>query len=107
MSIQIVAIVQRLVTTLIVFISISIIGVQRLVTTLIVFISISIIGACMKIDPGSSWNLPPTAAQIAAITRMSCILGIKESLEDTPSNRLEARRLQSDLVNALRRRHKR
>lgn len=61
----------------------------------------------MKVEPGSSWNLPPTSAQVRAITRMSQRLGIKEPLEDTPSNRLEARRLQYDLVNALRRRHKR
>ncbi len=81
--------------------------VQRLVVTLIVSISISITGVGMKVEPDSSWNLPPTAAQLTSITKMSHNLGIKEPLEDTPSNRLEARRLQYDLVNALRRRHKR
>ena len=60
-----------------------------------------------QVDPGSSWNLSPTAAQLASITKLSHKLGIAEPLEDTPSNRLEARRLQYDLVNALRRRHKR
>lgn len=79
----------------------------RPVRTPTVFMSMSIIGASMKVDPDSSWNLPPTAAQLASITKMSRSLGIKEPLEDVPSNRLEARRLQYDLVNALRRRHKR
>lgn len=50
-----------------------------------------------KIPPTSTWNLPPTGRQTAAITRLCTYLGIKEALEETPSNRWEARRLIYDL----------
>lgn len=46
-----------------------------------------------KIAYTSSWTLPPTGRQVRAITRLCQQLGIKEPLEDTPSNRWEARRL--------------
>ncbi len=50
-----------------------------------------------KIAPTSSWNLPPTARQLRATTELCMQLGIKEYLEDKPSNRLEARRLMYEL----------
>ena len=55
-----------------------------------------------KIVQTSSWNLPPTDSQIYRITKQCIRLGITESLEDKPSNRLEAR----NLINELRRRKK-
>lgn len=45
----------------------------------------------------SSWLLPPTARQEAAITRLCMQKGIKEPLEDRPSNRWEARQLLYEL----------
>lgn len=50
-----------------------------------------------KIPPASSWTLPPTGRQTVAITRLCIQLGIKEPLEDKPSNRWEARRLLYEL----------
>lgn len=50
-----------------------------------------------KILPNSSWNLPPTDKQVRAITKLCIKLGIKEPLEETSSNRVEARRLIWDL----------
>ena len=46
-----------------------------------------------KIYPASSWQLPPTSKQCRAIARLAQYLGIKEPIEDTPSNRWEARQL--------------
>ncbi len=51
-----------------------------------------------KIPPESSWNLPPTGAQVRQITLLCRHLGIKEYLENSSSNRLEAR----DLIYQLR-----
>ena len=45
----------------------------------------------------SSWRLPPTSRQIYAITRLAAQLGIKEPIEEKPSNRWEARRLLYEL----------
>ena len=50
-----------------------------------------------KIHITSSWRLPPTGRQIVAITRLCMQLGIKEPLEDKPSNRWEARQILYDL----------
>jgi len=50
-----------------------------------------------KILPESSWNLPPTGPQIYQITLLCKHLGIKEYLEESPSNRWEARNLIYDL----------
>jgi len=52
-----------------------------------------------KNQQSTSWELPPTARQTAAITRLAMQLGIKEYIEDTPSNRREARQLIYDLRN--------
>lgn len=46
-----------------------------------------------KIPPESSWNLPPTDGQVERITRQCMRLGIREPLEERPSNRREARNL--------------
>lgn len=51
-----------------------------------------------KIKVDSTWNLPPTPAQIISITRLCMILHIKELLESSCSNRREAR----DLIWQLR-----
>ncbi|KKN54528.1 hypothetical protein LCGC14_0591200 [marine sediment metagenome] len=51
-----------------------------------------------KISPASSWALPPTGRQVVAITRLAMQLGIKEPIEDKPSNRWEARRMIYDLT---------
>lgn len=53
-----------------------------------------------KIPKTSSWNLPPTDGQIYRITRQCIRLKITEPLEESPSNRLEAR----NLINELRKR---
>ena len=50
-----------------------------------------------KIHYNSSWTLPPTGKQVRAITRLCMQLGIKEPLEESPSNRWEARRLLYEL----------
>lgn len=50
-----------------------------------------------KIHITSSWRLPPTGGQIAAITRLCQQQGIKEELENKPSNRWEARQLLYEL----------
>lgn len=54
-----------------------------------------------KIPKTSSWNLEPTSKQVRAITRLCIQQGIKEPLEETPSNRWEAR----NLIYELRRRN--
>ena len=46
-----------------------------------------------KIHPSASWQAPPTPKQRRAIARLAQYLGIKEPIEETPSNRWEARRL--------------
>jgi len=51
-----------------------------------------------KIAPSSSWNEQPTPAQVRAITRLCMALHIREPLEETPSNRREAR----DMIYQLR-----
>ncbi len=50
-----------------------------------------------KIPPTSSWALPPTGKQLSAIARLAAQLGIKEPIEEGPTNRWEARRLMHDL----------
>jgi len=50
-----------------------------------------------KIHHTSSWQLPPTSRQVAAITRLCKSLGIKEPLEEGPTTRWEARRLLNEL----------
>lgn len=55
----------------------------------------------MRISQSSSWNLPPTGRQARAITRLCLQLGIREELENKPSNRQEARQLQYSLVKKL------
>ena len=46
-----------------------------------------------KIQPASSWTLPPTGKQISAITRLAQQLGITEPIENKPTTRWEARQL--------------
>lgn len=46
-----------------------------------------------KIPPSSSWNLPPTPKQVVAISRLAQQLGYYEPVENTPTNRLEARNM--------------
>ena len=46
-----------------------------------------------KIQPTSSWTLPPTGKQISAITRLAQQLGITEPIENKPTTRWEARQL--------------
>jgi len=58
--------------------------------------------AMAKIQPDSSWNLPPTDRQTRAITMLYIQLGIREPLEERPCNRLEARSLQYELMQARR-----
>lgn len=48
-----------------------------------------------------SWQLPPTAKQCLAITRLAQALGIREPIENSPSNRWEARRMLYDLKNRV------
>lgn len=45
----------------------------------------------------SSWRLPPTDKQTRAITQLCIEQGIKEPLENRPSNRWEARKVMHDL----------
>ncbi len=54
-----------------------------------------------RIEPPSSWNEPPTEEQVRAITRLCRALKIREPLEETPSNRLEARNLIYELQARL------
>lgn len=46
-----------------------------------------------KVKVTSSLNDDPTPAQVRAITRLCTVLGIREPLEETPSNRREARNM--------------
>ena len=46
-----------------------------------------------KILPSSTLNYKPTGKQVRAITRMAVALGIREPIENTPANRVEARNL--------------
>jgi len=55
-----------------------------------------------RIEPGSSWNDPPTDEQVRRITWYCKVLHIKEPLEERSSNRLEARNLIYELRAALR-----
>lgn len=55
-----------------------------------------------KIPKTSSLNLPPTWKQTKAITRLAVALGIPEPIEETPSNRVEARNLIYRLRQQLR-----
>jgi len=59
-----------------------------------------------KIQPTSSWNLPPTAKQTRAITVLCQSLGYHEPVENTPSNRLEARNLIMGLRGERKKRRK-
>lgn len=43
--------------------------------------------------PDSTLNLPPTSAQVLAITRLCMYLRIETELECSPSNRREARNI--------------
>lgn len=56
-----------------------------------------------KISPDSSWNLPPTDNQVRTIAQYCMWNGIREPLEERPSNRWEAR----DLIYRLRKEKKR
>lgn len=46
-----------------------------------------------KIEPSSSWLLPPTPKQVRAITRLAQRLGYHEPVENKPTNRIEARNM--------------
>lgn len=50
-----------------------------------------------KIHYASSWTLPPTGRQVRAIARKCQQLGIREHLEDKPTNRWEARQMLYEL----------
>lgn len=58
-----------------------------------------------KIQPTSSLNDDPTPAQVRAITRLCMALDIREPLEETPSNRREARNMIYQLRAKLKGRH--
>ena len=45
------------------------------------------------ISPTSSWNLPPTAKQARAITKLAMALGYHEPIEEKVKTRLEARNI--------------
>ena len=55
-----------------------------------------------KILKSSSLNWTPTNKQIRAITKLAIRLGITDIIEDTPSNRREARNLIYELRNRVR-----
>ena len=55
-----------------------------------------------KILPSSTLNYKPTGRQVRAITRMAQALGITEPIENSPSNRVEARNLIFQLRYQLR-----
>jgi len=59
-----------------------------------------------RIDPISSWNDPPTDAQIATIMKFGRILRIDFTEANLPSNRLEARNLIYQLRADLKGKHK-
>ena len=46
-----------------------------------------------KIEPTSSWTLPPTGRQLSAIARLAQQLGIEAPIEDKIATRWEARQL--------------
>ncbi len=46
-----------------------------------------------RIEPHSSWNLPPTPKQVRTITRLAQRLGYHEPVENKPTNRIEARNM--------------
>ena len=46
-----------------------------------------------KYNYTSSWTLPATSRQVAAVARMCIRKGIREHLEEKPMTRWEARRL--------------
>ena len=46
-----------------------------------------------KIEPASSWTLPPTGRQLSAIARLAEQLGINAPIEDKIATRWEARQL--------------
>ena len=51
-----------------------------------------------KMRHSNSWSLPPTGKQTTSIARLCMQLRIKEPLEETVSNRWEARRVLYDLI---------
>ena len=53
-----------------------------------------------RVQPSSNWALPPTGPQRRDIARLCTQLGIRELLEERPSNRWEARGLQYRLMQA-------
>ncbi len=55
-----------------------------------------------KIEPGSSWNDPPTGEQCRAVAKLCIALHIREPLEERLASRLEARNLQYRLLAQLR-----
>jgi hypothetical protein len=59
-----------------------------------------------KVSPDSSWNLPPTDAQVRRIAQYCIWNHIRESLEERPSNRREARNLIFALRKEKRRRRR-
>ena len=57
-----------------------------------------------KIPPHSTWNLPPTPAQIRAITKLAIALNYHEPIEEKVRTRLEARNIIVGFKNELARR---
>ena len=57
-----------------------------------------------RIEPTSSWNLPPTDKQVRAITLLAMQLGYHEPVENTPRNRIEARNMIRGFVEERKRR---
>ncbi len=51
-----------------------------------------------RIEPSSSWNLPPTPRQILAITHLAAELGYYEPVENKPKTRAEARTMISGFI---------
>ena len=59
-----------------------------------------------KIEPASSWTLPPTGRQLSAIARLAQQLGIEAPIEDKIATRWEARQLLWELEKERRARKK-
>ena len=57
-----------------------------------------------KILPTSTWHLPPTPAQIRAITRLAITLDYYEPVEEKVRTRLEARNIIVGFKEELKRR---
>uniref|UniRef100_A0A6M3LWL1 Uncharacterized protein n=1 Tax=viral metagenome TaxID=1070528 RepID=A0A6M3LWL1_9ZZZZ len=59
-----------------------------------------------KILPTSSWYLPPTPAQVRAITKLAIALQYHEPIEEKVRTRLEARNIIVGFKEELKRRRK-